>query len=290
MAQAISPRLVIIAAVLGFFPLSNFLFQQSTYAAFIYLAIPCVLLLKLSGEKRNTFLKTIYSTKKKTQIRLIENLGVCLPFVLFLSYEALYFHAVLILGAGLILAFFSFSKSFNFVVPTPFYKQPFEFILGFRKVLLVLPLAYALVVIGHFYNNYNLAIAAQVGIFLLAISFYTVPEKEIYVWIFNVKSETFLMKKVRTALLYISALTLPVLMFIAFTAAHNLEVILIFQVLGYAFLIAVVFAKYASIPSTISIAHGILIGVCIPLPPLLFFVIPYLHRLALKNLRPILYD
>ena len=49
-----------------------------------------------------------------------------------------------------------FRTSLNFSMPTPFSKNPFEFTTGFRRTLLIFPLAYALTVIAINVDNLNL--------------------------------------------------------------------------------------------------------------------------------------
>ena len=68
-------------------------------------------------------------------------------------------------------------------MPTPFSKNPFEFTTGFRRTLLIFPLAYALTVIAINVDNLNLGIFSILLIFLIVLSFYSKPEEEYYVWV-----------------------------------------------------------------------------------------------------------
>jgi hypothetical protein len=288
--QAISPRLVILVFLLGFVPFSNYLFAEVGAAKHLYTILPVTFLFRLSASGRNNFIKSVYSANQYHAIRLAENSLVCLPFLGYLLYQGFFLEAGALLLAALLLSLFRFNAMSSFVVPTPFYKYPFEFLVGFRKVFLLLPIAYALAVIGYFAKNNNLGIAAMLFVFALCISFYNAPEKSIFVWIYKASPKQFINQKISIGLKYSSFLTLPILLFLCVVSPENADVYLLFQLGGYAFLIAVIIAKYASFPEQISMPHGIVIAVCLAMPPLILLVIPFLFNKAVLNLKSILND
>ena len=106
-------------------------------------------------------------------------------FTLFLIYQESIVLIPIIFATAIILAFIHFNTTLNFTIPTPFYKKPFEFAVGFRTTFFIFPLAYLLTYISIFVNNFNLGVFSMLLIFLVALSYYSKLEQEYYIWSYN---------------------------------------------------------------------------------------------------------
>lgn len=127
-----------------FMGVSAALFIKTTWAAHLYLVLASYLLLPFSNKERNDFLVSFFPKKGYYQVRIIENLLCSLPFLGFLLYKKVFLFALALVGISLILAFFRQKNSRIFIIPTPFFRYPFEFIMGFRRMFYLLILPYIL--------------------------------------------------------------------------------------------------------------------------------------------------
>jgi len=246
------------------------------------------LLAKTSEINRNTFLLMVFGNKKSRVIRIIENLILCLPFSVLLIYHTEFWESVLLISASVFLAGFSFTTNYNFTLPTPFYKRPFEFTVGFRNTFYIFPFAYLLTIIAISVNNLNLGIFALLLVFIVTFTFYLKPENEYYVWSFSTSSARFLLVKLVTASWYSAFLALPPGIALCVFYPSEIATILMFLFLGFTFLWTIILAKYSSYPNEINLPEGILIAVCIYFPPLLLFLIPYFYIKSIRKLNAIL--
>jgi hypothetical protein len=276
---------LLLIAFIGF---SFFLFYQIKFAEYIYVCIPVYLSFQLSEIRRNDFLKRCFGEKKYQIIRIIENWIVSFPFVVFLLYK----HCFLISAIGLVIVSLSSllntKTGFSFAIPTPFYKQPFEFTTGFRRTFYLFIVCYLLTSIAIVVDNFNLGIFALMLIYLTTWSYYLKPENTYYVWVYSLSPLQFMIQKMKTALLYSSMLALPVILFLGALYVENAGVLLICFLLGYAFLVLMISAKYAAYPDEINIPQAVLILICFCFPPLLIAVIPFLFSQSIKQLNCIL--
>ena len=67
--------------------LSNYLFEKTEFANYVYGLFALIFISKLSEPKRNDFLKSIFNTYNYKKLRIVENIIYCLPFTLFLIYK-----------------------------------------------------------------------------------------------------------------------------------------------------------------------------------------------------------
>jgi len=104
------------------------------------------------------------------------------------------------------LAKIHFKNQLNYTIPTPFYKKPFEFIIGFRTAIGMIGFAYFLTIMGISVGNFNLGIFSLLVVFLTSFSFYAQPDSQFYVWIFSHSSATFLLDKIKIGIGYITIL------------------------------------------------------------------------------------
>ncbi len=269
---------------MGFVLLSDYLFEQSTFAKYLVVLVALSLLFNLTHTNRNEFLQCTFGTKKFRQIRVIENIIVSTPFVGLLLYHNAFIEASLLFIASFLIATISIKINRSFTIPTPFYKNPFEFTVGFRKTFYIFPIAYALTFIAIRVNNMNLGIFAMLLVFLVAMSFYAKPENEFYVWIHADNPSDFLFKKLKIASIYTLPLALPIVCSLIVYYPADTDLIILFLFAGLFFLWAVILAKYAAYPIEMNIPEAILLVICLYFPPLLLLLIPYLFKKSINKL------
>lgn len=268
--------------------LSVFLFQKTAYAGYIYVIVSIGLTTKRSDVKRNEFLKTCFQDSIYRKIRILENLILSLPFVLFLFVKEHFSSGLILLLLTLVLAFVNFRPVIHFRLPTPFFRKPFEFMIGFRNTVVLILGAYGLAIIAVTVDNFNLGLFAIMLIFGLAITFYPKPENEFYIWVFALSPGKFLFEKLKTAFFQVTLLVIPLLVILV-PVYYSQSLNLLFVVLmGYAFLGYIILAKYAAWPREMGIITAVLIAFCLYFPPLLVGVIPYFYVQSRKHLSQIL--
>lgn len=253
-------------------------------APYFYLLIFITLSLKLSERRRTEFLKFTFKDNYFKRIRLLENLILALPFFVFLLFKMEFLVALsLILIAGLT-SLIQIKTIGHFTTPTPFSRKPFEFLVGFRKAILIFPLIYLLTGIAVYIGNFNLAIFSLLLVFVVIFNFFSQPEEDYFVWIFNQSPKQFLYSKMRISLFYSCSLILPSLSLLMISYYKEGLIILGFLAIAFLFVIAVIVAKYSAFPKEMGLTQGILIVVSLFFPPLLFFVIPYFFSQSIKQL------
>lgn len=282
------PLLAYIILTLGFVGLSIYLFNKTEFAVYVYLLFALTLIGKLSETRRTEFLKICFGDTQLKKIRITENLICSTPFFVFLFYRQLFLFAGLLLVLTAILALVNFRTTLNFTIWTPFSKQPFEFTTGFRNTFYLFFVAYALTFIAVSVNNFNLGIFAMLLVFATTLSYYTKPENEYYVWTYNQNPRQFLFSKIKTAILFSSSLALPIALILSIFFYQNIDLILLFSLVGWAFLTAIIVTKYSAYPDEMNIPQGILLAVCLWFPPILIVLIPYLFRKSENQLSSLL--
>jgi hypothetical protein len=274
--------------LLVFIGLSFYLFEKTEFAHYIYILAAISLVYPLSETRRNDFLKSIFSQRHYFQVRLIENGIATLPFVVFLISKSLGLAALLASLLGCIMALLQVDQKVSLTLPSPFSKKPFEFTIGFRNSFYLFGLSYILTLIAVSVGNFNLGVFSLVLVFLFALSFYTNPEDEFFVWVFSMSPKRFLLEKIKTAALYATVLSSPVLMTLLLFFKDQFDIILVFQLLGYFALATIILAKYSAYPKPMNVPQGILVVLTIQFPPLIFFVIPYFYIQSIKRLNEFL--
>ena len=272
------PLLAYIILTLAFIGLSVYLFYKTEFAEYIYSLCSLTLISKFSEIKRTEFLRLCFGDKKLKKIRITENLIITLPFFIFLIYKQLFFSAFILIILTIIFALASFRTNLNFTIPTPFTKKPFEFTTGFRNTFYLILAAYILTSIAVSANNFNLGIFAMLFVFAITLSYYTKPETVYYVWVYNLNAKFFLFNKIKTAMLFSFYLTFPIALVLGIFFHQNINVLLLFFLIGWAFLVCMIVSKYSAYPDELNIMQGILLAICIWFPPLLIVLIPYLFR------------
>jgi len=268
----------------------NELYSKTNFTNYIVLIVALSLASKLSEQKRNDFLKSVFSKNKYTQLRIVENIVFCFPFSLFLVYKKQFLFLLILNLLLFTIAQLKFSKSLNFTIPTPFGKKPFEFVVGFRNTFYIFPFAYFLTYISISVNNFNLGIFSLLLIGVTCLSYYSKVEQKYMVWIFSLSPVVFLFEKTKICLTYFTTLSLPVIVSIGTCFFSEVDTLLISFLLCCVYLTSIVFAKYAAFPNQISIQQGTLIALSMMFPYTILIIIPILYVQAINKLKSILND
>ncbi|MDR1756344.1 MAG: hypothetical protein LBR65_05200 [Culturomica sp.] len=274
--------------LLLFIGLSTYLFNKTTFAPYAYTLIALYFTAKLSEIRRNDFLKICFGRIQYRKIRLLENLIVVLPFAIFLLYKEHYIPPFLLVATTILLALLNVNITYNIPLPTPFYKKPFEFTVGFRNTFFLFIIAYALTAIAVTVNNFNLGIFSLLLIFLTVLCYYLKPENEYFVWAYSATPAQFLIEKIKTAFRFSFYLCLPILLTLSLFYTENTGVLLLFTALGYLYLVAVILAKYAAFPGEIDLMQAIMLSITFIFPPMLIAVIPLFARQSVHELKRLL--
>ncbi len=264
------------------------IFLKTDYAKWIYPAIGLSFLFNIGENGRTTRLKTIFKKIEYLRIRLIENGLLALPFVLFLIYQKEYIIAFGLLGLAIAIATFSFNKNWNSVIPTPFRKLPFEYIVGFRKTILLIVLLYFLVIKAIQVNNYNLGVVTLGFLYVLMMAYYNKTEEKYYVWIYSSTTRQFLLKKLVTIFIGATIVSIPMVIALFISFPEKIDVTITILLLGYVIIATALLAKYSNYPNEMNIPAGILLVASVLFPPLLLIAIPVFYKKSLIKLSTII--
>jgi hypothetical protein len=279
-----SPILGYTFLIVLFAGLSICLFQKIKYSEYIYVLFAFGFTSKLSEIKRNEFLNICFGDKKAKKIRVTENLMISFPFLAFLLYKQFFILSAALLLMAILSALTSIRTSFNLVIPTPFYKKPFEFTVGFRNTFYLYFIAYILAGIAVSVDNFNLGVFALLLVCAGTLSYYTKPENEYYVWTHSQLPKTFLFEKIKTAIFYSTVLYFPVVLILSIAYVQNIQIMLLFMLMGYIALSCVILAKYSAYPNEMNVPQGILLSLSIFFPPMLLVSIPYFFSKSVNRL------
>ena len=284
----VEPIFAYFILTIGFYLLSTYLFKKTEFAVYIYPFLYINFVGRLSETRRCEFLTICFGENHFKKIRIAENLIYTIPFISFLLYKQLIIPIVFILLISIILALLNFRTKFNYTIYTPFSKRPFEFTTGYRSTFPLFIIAYVLVIIAVNVNNFNLGIFSLMFVFGLSLSFYLPTENEYFVWNYSLNPRNFLINKIKTALLYSSALAIPIVVLLSFYFQQSIGLLFIFMLIGWGWIICTIVTKYSSYPNEINIPNGILLALCLTLPPMLIILTPIFFYKAEKRLKNIL--
>ena len=190
----------------------------------------------------------------------------------------------------ILITFFDFNTNLNVTIPSAFSKKPFEFTVGFRKTFYIFPIAYFLTYISVSVGNFNLGIFSMLVIGITCFSYYSKIENEYFVWNYNLSSKEFLFEKTKTCLIYFSLLSLPIIITLVVYFYNEINILIVFIFLCYAYLTTMIFAKYSSFPNEMNMSQIISIGLSFMFPPILLMFIPLFYSQSIKKLNAILND
>lgn len=282
--MGISPVFAYLIFLVGFIGFSMLLFYKTSLAPYFYLLIYTSLILKLSETKRTEFLKFTFKNKYFRRIRLLENLLLALPFFVFLLVKMEFLVALSLLLIASLTSIIQIKSIGHFTTPTPFSKKPFEFLVGFRRAILIFPLIYSLTGIAVYIGNFNLAMFSLLLVFVVIFNFFSQPEEDYFVWIFNQSPKQFLFSKMRISLVYSTLLMLPSFCILILVYYTDFLIISGFLLIAYLLVLTVIVAKYSAFPKEMSIIQGFLFVTSLFFPPLLLFVLPYFFNQSVKQL------
>ncbi len=268
--------------------ISAWLFYRYEYAGWGYACLALLSTARLSETERNQFLLNTFTVREYRQLRLIENLGVALPFVIAMSVAGEWLPALTALLAAAMMSRSNIDRLVPLTIPTPFSRRPFEFAVGFRRSWLLVLGLYILAAIAIRHDNFNLGMFALVALCLLAMTYYNEPEPVLFVWMHADDARTFLRKKMTTATRHVLILTAPVLAALVIAWPYYALFPVIAILVGTLYVIAMLLGKYAGYPSAINLPSGFMLALAVWFPPLLLGVIPYFHRRAVRQLTPYL--
>ena len=100
----------------------------------------------------------------------------------------------------------------------------------------------------------------------------------------------FLIEKLKIGLLYFTALCFPIVLTLGIFFYNEIEILLVFLLLSYAYLSTIILAKYSAFPNEMSLPQGILIALSFMIPPILLGLIPYFYSQSVKRLTTLLND
>jgi hypothetical protein len=282
------PLIAYILLIFVFFGFSIYLFNMTEFAEYVYIFFALTLISKLSETRRSEFLKICFGDTQLRKIRIIENIIYSIPFLAFLLYKQLFVSSVLLMTLTTILALVNYRTTLNFTIWTPFSKKPFEFTTGFRNTFYLFFVAYALTYMAISVDNFNLGVFAMLLVFACTLSYYTKPEHEYYVWIYNLNPKQFLFSKIKTALLFSSSLAFPIVLVLSISFYQNIDLLLLFVIASWVFLLAIIVTKYSFFPNEMNIPQYMILAICLWLPPVLIVLIPYLFRKSENQLKSLL--
>ena len=280
----LNPWLTYIFGAIFFVVFSKMLFIKFTWARYFFPVMALFFVFNIGTLERNDFLKNSFTKNKYQQIRLLENGLIVLPFVLFEFFEHDFLLGVLTLLVAILLSFFNTKHQSGFVLPTPFFKNPFEFIIGFRKSYFLFLGLYVLTYISISVGNFNLGVFALVVLFLICMAYYTFMEPLFYVWVNSFSIFNFLKNKITVGLAYSFLLSLPVLIALLIAFSENWHIVLILEIVGLAYVLMGLVAKYAYYPSELTLIPAIMVAFSIFAPPLMLATIPYFYFKSKNNL------
>jgi len=267
---------------------SAYLFYVSSFASYVYALLALGSSSLLSEAGRTGFLKQNFSQKQFLIIRCVENITLVLPFILGLLFYQQWLLALGVLIISAALSYTSIERNLNIVIPTPFYKYPFEFTIGFRKNYPVIILAGFLMVMAVLYSNANLGLFAVALVLLVCLMFYMQSEPVYLVWIHALSPSRFLLHKVSLALLYATLLCLPFAAVILIFFMGHAGYLSLIYILGILYLATTVLGKYAFFPAPMNVPQGLLMAFSFGFPPMLLFLIPYFYKRSVRQLKPVL--
>lgn len=284
----IPPFLAYVLGAVLFVVLSNQLFKKTEFAGYVYVLIALFFLAKLTEKKRNEFLKFCFTQRRYFLLRLEENLITTLPFAMFLIYQKSFIFIAILLVFATASVFLNLNRSFNFAIPTPFSKKPFEFTVGFRNTFFVFPVAYYLTYISVAVGNFNLGVFSMLLVFLIVLSYYSKLENEYFIWSFSLSPKEFLAEKIKAGFFNTTLICIPIIIALGIFFRSELEISLTFLIVFYAYLATIILAKYSVYPNEMNIPQGVLIAISLMFPPMLIAIIPYFYIQSAKRLNVIL--
>ena len=253
-----------------------------------YICPPTFVLFFISHPDRLQFYKQIYSEYTYNTIRWIENFMIAIPFLLFMLVNSLFLPFIALLSITIILSLKDRNLLTSIVLPTPFYRFPFEFTSGFRYSWILIIGLYALTIISCWVSNEALAIFSVLTLALTSILYYQNQESEYFIWIHNMDSKTFIIHKIKIAICYSLLIIIPMFILVVVMWPSYLLLTVSGVLSALMFLATLIAAKYTMYPQLFNLPLVLALLLGLVAPPILLILFPILYNKAIKNLKPIL--
>jgi hypothetical protein len=264
------------------------LFYKTELAPYILMVMGAILLVSFNQPDKISFLKSTYPNPVFRKIRVLECLVPSLPFLLVLGFVQAFFPFVLLVSFVTFMSFTSGIQGGRFRLPTPYGKEPFEFLVGFRTTFWGLLAVHGLLVIGITVDNFNLGLFAVMLVYGTTLSYYGQPENRYWVWLHHGRAEAFLWLKIKTAWRHSLILAAPSALILTGFYPANWYIMLAIVAIGLLYLSCFVVAKYLNYPQQMNVAQSILLGVGLFMPLLLIWLLPFFYRKSVLKLKAIL--
>ena len=262
--------------------------REPTFAPYIWTFLAFATVLHLNGTDRTSFLRQCFPSDTLPTIRVSEALLTLFPFAFLLLIDGEFIFAGAIVVFGLVVSLSPITVNLHLVIPSPFYKYPFEFTTGFRRWVLLILMAYLLGWVALGVDNFNLGLFSLLCLGLISLGFYSRSEPNYYVWIHRYDAPTFLWLKMRIALRHFVLLAFPSIVLLLIMDITRWWLVLLTVVICLLLVLICLLGKYAYYPAEIPIMPGLAIGFCVLFPPMVIVILPIFYRRALQNCRSIL--
>ena len=282
--MGVHPVIGIVAAIGLFIVGSFYVFFKIEIAAWVYAGIALLVVGQMSLLERNEEMRRMCKGVEYKKWRLIENVGLAFPFVIYLLYEREWGVALLVLAVSAVLAFVTFRQLIFKSIPTPFKRLPFELIIGFRRTVILFLVMLFVMMKAIQVDNFNLGLVLLVATYLIQMSYYLITENDYFVWIFSLNRKTFLLKKWITSQSGAAIISIPFAILLAVFFPEKILFVLTAIVLGHIWITTAVFCKYATFPKEMNVAQAFIFAGAIILFPFLIFLIPFYIRKANSSL------
>lgn len=262
--------------------------REPVLAPYIWTFLGLGTLLHLNGARRASFLRQCFAPDTVRTIRVSEAILTVFPFAVLLLTDGEFIFAGVIFVLGLAVSLSPMTVNLHIVIPSPFYKFPFEFTTGFRRWVLLILVAYLLGWVALGVDNFNLALFSLLCLGLISLGFYSRSEPSYYVWIHRFSAREFLWVKMRVAVRHFVLLAAPNIVLLLVMDLTQWWLVLLTVVICLLLVLMCLLGKYAYYPAEIPIIPGLAIAFCVLFPPLVIVVLPFFYRRALQNCRSIL--
>lgn len=265
-----------------------FLRIDEKYAGFIYAFFGLQATFMLADQRRNNFIKSIFSVNDHRKIRLIENVLLTIPYLIILCIKYQFLIAILLLVIAGLVSIINMRQNFNFTIPTPFGRRPFEFLTGFRKTILIFPIAIYISIQALIVLNFNLSLSVLGLLYLIIFSYYLNSEDKYFVWIWSKSPPDFLKTKIITAISQSLIITIPISIICLLIDPTYWYVIPIILIVGSVYLTTIILAKYSNYPDQMSVPQALIMTLALVFPVLLIFIIPLFYKKSIRSLNQVL--
>lgn len=296
--NGIHPFIGMIILFLLFTIVSVAIFQKLPYAVWVYLVLALFSLLELQPPMMNAMLRHQVRPGTFFKAKLLENILIVIPFVVFLGCKMQWGAAALLLLIVVPYSYYSFSlpKAKLRALPSPFPAHAFEYHNMFRMVMPVYVIYLLLLVVGVISGNFYVMLVPFFLLLFVMQMAYGLPEDVSYIWLYRCTAARFLQKKLLVLLLSYSCTFLPFLLtaLIFYTSSFGIAVLCF--ITGLIALTGALFIKYQFYPSVLvtQITQLIFFGFAVSAiasPPVFIIILLFIafsYARAKRNLKSIL--